>query len=188
MEPQSLDGYLILSKWNRQLKVASEEIQTTCLDLASLTSEKARVLRRTFSTLRTELGTVFSSIEKIESKLTRLSEFANIHLVEKVLAKAGSFVIELDAWLPWLGAEAKNQVSLAEVIVGCEAVLERADLKRAIENNNEVQTLLGDLLSVWKRMFQGHWEALVFGQGLDNLNLSAQIKARLRSQSPPQSG
>ena len=56
LEPQSLDGYLILSKWNWQLKVASEEIQTTCLDLASLTSEKARVLRRMFSTLRTELG------------------------------------------------------------------------------------------------------------------------------------
>ena len=182
--PSPLEGYLSLAKWNRGIKVASEDIQAVLIDPISFTADQARALRREFSAVKLEITTAISAFKSINEKLKRLSEFSGSHLIEKVLVKTGEFTETLEDRFEWLELEARSQATFNQVVTGCDAALERSALKSQIQANARVKALLGDLYLGVDTDCSSAVEALSFGQSIDGLNLLPQIKFKLRSGHP----
>lgn len=182
--PSPLEGYLALAKWNRGIKVASEDIQAVLIDPISFTADQARSLRREFSAVKLEITTAISAFKSINEKLKRLSEFSGSHLIDKVLGKTGEFASALKDRFEWLELEARSQATFIQVVTGCDAALERSALKSQIQANDRVKALLGDLYMGVDTDCSTAVEALSFGQSIDGLNLSPQIKYKLRAGHP----
>ncbi len=182
--PSPLEGYLALAKWNRGIKVASEEIQAVLIDPISFTADQARALRREFSTVKLEITTAISAFKSINEKLKRLSEFSGSHLIEKVLEKTGEFTGALKDRFEWLDLEARSQANFNQVVTACDAALERSVLKSQIQSNDHVKALLSDLYLGVDTDCSTAIEALSFGQSIDGLNLLPQIKYKLRTEHP----
>ena len=178
--PSPLEGCLALAKWNRGIKVASEDIQAVLIDPISFTADQARALRREFSTVKLEITTAIASVKDINAKLKRLSEFSGINLLDKVLEKTGEFTEALEERFEWLELEARSQATFSQVIAGCDAALERSSLKSQIQANTRIKSLLGDLYLGVDTDCSTAIEALSFGQSIDGLNLSPQVKYKLR--------
>ena len=182
--PSPLEGYLALAKWNRAIKVASEDIQAVLIDPISFTADQARALRREFSTVKLEITTAIAAVKDINAKLKRLSEFSGSNLLDKVLEKTGEFTKALEDRFEWLELEARSQATFSQVIAGCDAALERSSLKSQIQANVRVKSLLGDLYLGVDTDCSTAIEALSFGQSIDGLNLSPQVKYKLRTGHP----
>jgi transcription elongation GreA/GreB family factor len=105
-------------------------------------------------------------------------------LIEKVLGKTGELTAALKDRFDWLELEARSQATLNQVITGCDAALERSALKSQIQTNDRVKALLGDLYLGVDTDCSTAVEALSFGQSIDGLNLSPQIKYKLRAGHP----
>ena len=165
--PSPLEGYLALAKWNRGIKVASEDIQAVLIDPISFTAEQARALRREFSAVKLEITTAISAFKSINGKLKRLSEFSGSHLIEKVMEKTGEFTEALEDRFEWLELEARSQATFTQVVTGCDAALERSALKSQIQANARVKTLLGELYLGVDTDCETAIEALSFGQSID---------------------
>jgi len=182
--PSPLEGYLALAKWNRGIKVASEDIQAVLIDPISFTADQARALRREFSAVKLEITTAISAFKTINEKLKRLSEFSGSHQIEKVMEKTGEFTVALEDRFEWLELEARSQATFTQVLNGCDAALERSTLRSQIQANARVKTLLGELYLGVDTDCETAIEALSFGQSIDGLNLSPQVKYKLRSGHP----
>lgn len=179
-----LEGYLALAKWNQAIKVASEDIQIALIDPISFTADQARAKRREFSTVKLEIETAIAALKDINAKLRRLSEFSGSNFVDKALEKASELTEALENQFEWLELVAHGQATYNQVIDGCDAALERSLLKTEIQANAPVKTLLGDLYLSVNTDCSAAIEALSFGQSIDSLNLSAQIKYKLRTGNP----
>lgn len=182
--PSPLEGYLALAKWNRGIKVASEDIQAVLIDPVSFTAYQARALRREFSTVKLEITTAIAAVKDINAKLKRLSEFSGSNLLDKVLEKTGEFTEALEDRFEWLELEARSQATFSQVIAGCDAALERSSLKSQIQANARIKSLLVDLYLGVDTDCSTAIEALCFGQSIDGLNLSPQVKYKLRTGHP----
>lgn len=182
--PSPLEGYLALARWNRGIKVASEDIQAVLIDPISFTADQARSLRREFSTVKPEITTAIVAFKGINEKLKRLSEFSGSHLVDKAIEKTREFTEALEDRFEWLELEARSQATFSQVIAGCDAALERSTLKSQIQANTRVKALLGDLYLGVNTDCSDAIEALSFGQSIDSLNLSPQVKYKLRTGHP----
>src|SRR5690606_2388579 len=53
--PSPLEGYILLARWNRGIKIASEEIKSTLIDPISLDPDQTRTLRHEFSAFKLEI-------------------------------------------------------------------------------------------------------------------------------------
>lgn len=182
--PTPLEGYLALARWNRGIKVASEDIQAVLIDPISFTADQARALRREFSTVKLEISAAISAFKSINEKLMHLSEFSGGHLVDKAIEKTREFTEALEDRFQWLDLEAQSQATFSQVIVGCDAALDRSALKSQIQANAPIKVFLGDLYQGVDTDCSNALEALSFGQSIDGLNLSPQVKYKLRSDHP----
>lgn len=179
-----LDGYLAMARWNRGIKVASEDIQAVLIDPISFTADQARALRREFLIVKLEITTAISAYWSINEKLNRLYEFSGSHLIDTVIEKTEGFTEMLVKQFEWLDLEAQSKATLNMVITACDAALERSDLKAKIQANDPIKSLLGDLYLDVDTDCSSVIEALLFGQSIDGLNLSTQVKYKLRSGHP----
>lgn len=182
--PTALEAFLVLTRWNRAIKIASEEIQVALIDPIAFTSEQARVLRREFSAVKLDITSALAAIKDINKKLVRLSESNGIHQIDKVVEKSMDFAEDLKRRFEWLELEAQGHANFSQVIRGADAALERSVLKSHIEANELVKSLLGDLYSGVDTDCSDAVGALAFGQSFDGLNLSIQVKCKLRSGHP----
>jgi len=182
--PVPLEAHLALARWNREIKVASEDIQAALIDPVGFTADQARALRREFSTVKLEITAAITAFNDINEKLKRLTEFGGSHLITKVLEKTGEFKKTICDLFDWLEAEAKSQATISQLIAGCDAALERSALKSQIEGNARAKSLLGDLYLGVDTDCSTALEALSFGQSIDSLNLSPQFKYKLRTGHP----
>mgnify|MGYP001607868046 CR=1 FL=1 len=182
--PILLEGYLALARWNRGIKVASEDIQAVLIDPIIFTADQARALRREFSTVKVEITAAIAALKNINEKLKRLSEFSGGHLIGKVVEKTRQFTEALEDCFEWLKLETRSQAILSQVIAGCDAALERSVLKSQIESNVHIKALLGDLYFDVNTNCSTAIEALSFGQSILSLNLSPQVKHKLLSEHP----
>lgn len=183
-KPSSLEGYLALARWNRAIKIASEDIQAVLIDPFSFTADKVRAIRREFSAVKLEITTAINAFKSINEKFKRLSEFRDSNLIEKVIDKTKEFALALEKRFGWLELEAKSQANYSLVLAGCDAALERSALKSRIIANTSVKALLGDLYLGVDTDCATAIETLSFGQSIDGFNLSTQIKHKLRSGHP----
>lgn len=182
--PTLLDGYLALARWNRGIKVASEDIQAVLIDPIIFTADQARALRREFSTVKVEITAAIAVLKSINEKLKRLSEFSGGHLVRKVVEKTGQFTDALEGCFEWLKLEAQSQATFSQVIAGCDAALERSALKSQIQSNARIKASLGDLYLDVNTNCSTAIEALSLGRSILSLNLSPQVKHKLLSGHP----
>lgn len=182
--PIPLEGHLALAIWNQKIKVASGEIEATVIDPINVTADHARSLRREFFTLKTEITAALAALEAIAKKLLRLHELPGSHVTETVIQKTREFTDALESRFDWLELEARGSATLGQVIIGCDAALERAALKSQIQSNAQIKGLLGDLYRGVDTDCSGALDALAFGQSIDRLNISPQIKSKLRSGHP----
>lgn len=179
-----LEGYLALAKWNRAIKMASEDIQTALIDPISLTAEQARALRREFGLIKLEIVTAIAAVKEINAKFKCFAKSSGSYLLDKVLGKSSELAAALEDRFEWLELQARSQATLSEVIVSCEAALERSLLKSQIQANTRVKALLGDLYMGVDTDCTAAIDALCFGQRIDSLNLSVQVKCKLRTDHP----
>jgi transcription elongation GreA/GreB family factor len=182
--PTPLEGYLALARWDRAIKVASEDIQAVLIEPITFTADQARALRREFSSVKLEITAAITAFKSINDKLKRLAEFSESHLIDKVLEKTEEFTEALEDRFEWLELEARSQATLSQVIAGCNATLERSGLKSQIQSNTRIKLLLGDLYLGVDTDCSTAIEALSFGQSIDGLNLSPQVKYKLRTGHP----
>ena len=182
--PTPLEGHLGLARWNRGIKVASEDIQAVLIDPINFTADQARALRREFSTVKLEISAAIAAFKSINEKLKRLPEFSGSHLVDKVVEKTGELTDSLEERFEWLELEARSQATFSQVVAGCDAALERSALKSLIQSNAHIKVLLGDLYQGVDTDCSTTVEALSFGQSIDGLNLLPQVKYKLRSGHP----
>ncbi|OJV39988.1 MAG: hypothetical protein BGO25_09330 [Acidobacteriales bacterium 59-55] len=180
----SLTEYVALAKWNQGVTLASEEFEVNVIDLVTFTGDQARALRREFSPLKAHLAAALSVLDSFNTTFPRLNEHAQAHSVQMVLDNVDRFIEALGAQLDWLKGVSHNHARYDEVAVSCEAALERAELKSAIDENSTVRTLLGDLYAGVNTNCAPAVEALEFGQSIDSLNVSTQIKTVLRTNPP----
>lgn len=182
--PSSLESYLTLAKWNRAIKVASEEIQSELIDPVKLTADKARSLGREFAIVKHAITDAISAFNSIHSKLKNLSDFPGADLIGTAIEKARWLTDSLGEHFEWLESSARGSATLGQVINGCDSALQRFVLKSEIQENAQVKALLGDLYWGVDTDCQAAAEALSFGLSIDGLNLSPQIKYKLRSGHP----
>lgn len=183
-EPLAIENYLTLAKWNRAIKLASEDIGTTFIDPMGLTSEQARVLRREFSAIKMQQTIAIVALEAIDTKLERLHELADMGFIEKIVSRMEAFLYELEEQLKWIEPKALGKASCQEVTVACEAALERTEIKLLIDDNDEAKWLLGEHYASVDTDMTSVMEVFTFGQYIDGLHLSGQIKNKLRSNHP----
>lgn len=105
-------------------------------------------------------------------------------MIDKVLGKTEELTTALKDRFDWLELEARSQATFIQVVTGCDAALERSALKSQIQTNDRVKALLGDLYLGVDTDCSTAVEALSFGQSIDGLNLSSQIKYKLRAGHP----
>ena len=182
--PYPLEEYLSLAKWNRRIKVASEDIQAALIDPISFTASQARALRRDFSTVKVEITTAIAAFEGINKKLKLLSMVSRSHLIETAIEQTGRFTQAIKKQLAWLELYAKREASFTQVLASCSAALKRAELQAQIDANDCVIELLGDLYLGVDTDCSTALEALSFGQSIDRLELLPKIKCKLRSEHP----
>ena len=182
--PFPLEGYLAMAKWNRGIKVASEDIQAVLIDPISFTAEQARALRREFATIKLEIVTAIASVNEINAKLKRLSDYMGSNLLDNVLERTGIFTKALEDQFDWLELEVHSQATFNQVLIGCDATLERSSLKSKIQANDRVKLLLGDQYRGVDTDCDIAIEALSFGKSFDTLNLPLQVKYKLRTEHP----
>ena len=179
----SLVGYLALAKWNRSIKIASEELQVNLIDLSTLNGNQARALRREFLDLEVELSSVEDSIKLIDVAAPRIQGFIRMQIAENVVSTINEFLDTLAPELIWLQTEAQQSASVKDVIASCEAALSRSALTKVINDNTYVKALLGKLFKGTDTDVTSALEVLAIGQSIDGLNLSAQVKAKLKGNS-----
>jgi len=182
--PTPLEGYVALARWNRGIKTVSEDIQVVLIDSISFSAEQARALRREFGIIKSQASAAIAAFQSINEKLKRLPEFSGSHVVDKVIEKTTEFTETLKDRFGWLELEAQSQATFSQIIAGCDAALERADLKSLIQANVHIKSLLGDLYQGVDTDCATIVEALSFGQSINELNLLPQIKYKLRTEHP----
>ena len=182
--PSLLDNYLSLASWNRDIKVASENIQAVPVDPISFTAVQARALRHEFSLVKLEITATIKAINDINEKFKRLAEFSGSHLIDRVIEKTEEFIKALEDSFEWLKQEVQSQATFEQVITGYDAALERLTLKSQIQANTRAKALFGDLYLGVDTDCSTAIEALSFGQTIDALDLSQQVKCKLRSSHP----
>lgn len=178
-----LDGHLALAKWNHSIKVASEELQVSLIDLSTLNGNQARALRREFLDLEAELSSAENSIKLIDLAAPKLHGFVRMQIAGNIVSTIEELLITLAPELLWLQAEAQHTASVKDVIASCEVALNRSALAKTINENIAVKALLGELFNGTDTDVTSAFEVLAIGQSIDGLNLSAQAKAKLKGNS-----
>jgi hypothetical protein len=181
--PHELDGYVALARWNRAIQVSQEEIQSTIFTPTELDARKAINLRHEFAVFNTNLATAHDALKHLDL-LPKLSEACGTQSIEKVAKFVKAFSDELASQLDWIRSETLAQSSFSRVLSACEAAVERQQISIEVNTNSEVRNLLGEWFAGADTDIQEALNALSFGQGIDGLNLSGQIKAKLRSAHP----
>lgn len=184
IEPIALDGYLSLATWNRDIKIASEELQVSIIDSISFTSEQARALRRDYSEINGCFTAVLKNLGVINARFVRLDEFVQATSVKKILERTGELVSVLSANIPWIQQNTKAKCSIDQVLTSCEASLERVELANKISSASDVKALLQDHFDSVNTNCSLALEALEFGLSIENLQIPGAIKKKLKSNNP----
>ena len=179
--PIDLRDYGALARWNQGIKLVLEELEVNSIDPTAVTTDIARALRREFSPLKVQLSIALSALDLFNATFTKVNEPAGTHQIETVVNKARRFVDALGSQLSWIEAIAYSHASYHEALAGCEAALDRAELKSAIDDNRTVRRMLGDLYRGVDTVCSPALETLTFAQTIDDLTLSNQIKSALRA-------
>jgi transcription elongation GreA/GreB family factor len=176
-----LEGYLALAKWNHAIKRALDGINVTRIAPEEFTSDKIRALRREFLSIRSEVASAVVSFNDLQSLLPKLNEFNDGNLLSKTIEKSVAFNATISGQLPWLRSNARPDAAYNAVIAGCAAALKRFELKALIDADGNARQLLGSGFRGVETDCTEAMEVLRVGQSLDSLDLSPQIKSRLRS-------
>jgi transcription elongation GreA/GreB family factor len=176
-----LDGYLALAKWSHSLKRSLDEIEATLIRPEDFTAERIRLLRREFSANRGDVSSAVSAFGSLHDLLPRLVDFNGGSTISKTIEKSVELKNALSARLPWLRANARSTANFNNVIAGCDAALERHELRNLIESDQNVKNLLSTTYHGVQTNCLDAMEVLRIGQSLDSLDLSPQVKTRLRS-------
>jgi transcription elongation GreA/GreB family factor len=183
-EPVPLDGYLALAAWNRSVKLLLEDLDTPVVAPAELTPENARALRRTFREFGTHLAAATCALGTIDGLLPGLSDSPGGNSAGRCAEIATAFARAIVAQIPWLEENALPDAPLAAFCQACEAALERRTIVRAIDDDAEVQGVLGNHFAGIDTKIGEVLETLVFGQNLQNYPLPDQVVSKLRAGHP----
>lgn len=180
-ELMELEGYLALARWNRDIKLASEDIQAVIIDPIDFTPDQARTLRREFLTLKIDISSAITALDSISQKLPNLHEFAGMHFSEKVHTKTEEFIGLLDQQINFIESISSDEVLYDDIIKTCEASVERSEIKTLIDNDEDAQGLLGDYFQgVETRIIEAK-QAFLFSNSFDHLTVPVQIKDLIKS-------
>ena len=182
--PVPFKGHLAVAQWNRRFTAAVDDLQAVQLDPVSFTTLQTRAQRREFAAVKLDLTTAIAAYRAITGKLSLLSAAGSRQTADQVAATARDFAVSVNGTFEWLALEAQSQASLRQIGTACDAALERQALREQFQGNARMKALLGDHYAGENTDCGPALQALVFGQGLDTLNVSPQIKSSLRSGHP----
>ncbi len=183
-EPLDLAGYLILSKWNCDLRAAAGENQIVLTPPIDFGVGSIRALRAEYTALHSAVGNTISALAVIDSRLPALREPATPLLVTDAIASAEQLHLYLVETLPWLGRECDRQMPFAMIAAGCQAAIERDGEKSALDECAEVKHLLPNFFKGSETDVTAAQDVLAFGEQVDKADLLPEIKIKLKSGAP----
>lgn len=182
--PIPLNSYIELAKWNSTIKILLEDVGSDLIDLAELTPESARGLKREYSLANTNLVIIRNALGGLDSKLPKLVEISESLSIDKASNIIQALIEIMNSQLDWIMAEIPAQTPFAKALTACEAAVERQGIIADISSNTEIHNLLGEWFSGVDTDIQAALDAFTFGKSIDGFNLSTQIKSKLRSSNP----
>ncbi|MDR2208711.1 MAG: DUF4011 domain-containing protein [Azoarcus sp.] len=180
----SLNGYLALARWYREIKLSSKDIQAVLFDSDNITADEIRFLYRSFSDIKIEIKKAINAFNVINEKFERLSKFSENDLIDKVLEKTNEFARCLAEQFEWLESKAKRNATIKQVIEGCDAALARSTLISNIQNNYFIIAMLIDFYKGTDTDCSIIKKTLDFAQSINDLDLPPLFKKALRSNHP----
>jgi len=188
LDPLPLAEHLELARWNRALTRSQEDLQTQTFDLLELTPERARILRRDYAVLNTNLLIVTNALASIDGMLPKLAEGRGGQGIQNCLEVAAVIVQSIGVQLAWLEDEVPTGVSFSDCLAACEAAIERRQIAAAVDADAAIKELLGDCFKGMDTDTGAALGALRFGESIDGLELPFQIRKKLKAEHPVQAG
>ncbi len=182
--PVPLDAHVALAAWNRSAKRFLEDLGTAVFSPAELTAERARALRRAFTGFGAQVSAALSALTAIDALLPRLVEATGGSIGRKCVETATALGDAIAAQAPWFEANVVPGATLPECRRACEAALERRDILRAVDDDEEIKELLGDRFTGIETPIDAALGTLAFGHGLERHPLPDQIILKLKADHP----
>ena len=179
-----LDGHLTLAIWNRSMTLLLEELQTQVWSPRDLEPEEARKARRECAEFDSHLSRAVSALDEIDRLLPKLAEIPGGRAIEKCMELVDRFVTATELQAGWLQGEVNSGVDFPTCVRACAAAVERGKIAVALEEDDNVKSLLGEDFAGIDTDITAALAALSFGESIDNYGLGAPLKARLRSGHP----
>ena len=179
-----INGFVELARWNKNIKIASEDLQISIIDIFTFTADQARNLRREFIAIKTSITSATNSLMLIQNTFTKLDELQGMNSIANVIAKAQEFLDELNNILPWVDNNVISSAGFSDVLASYEAANTSKLLAHSINNNDSIKSFFKTHFAGVDTNCNDALEALKFGQSIDDLSLTSSIKEYLKRESP----
>jgi hypothetical protein len=183
-EPVSLESHLALVAWNNSIKLLLEDVGAPVVVPAELTPEKARALRRSFTTFGAYVATAIAALDAINTLLPALPATSGGTVAAACGELVNTFLATIETQLPWLEHNVLPDAPLRICCLACEAVLERRAALDAIDNDAEIRRVLGDHFAGIDTKTDEVLKTLAFVQNFENYPLPDQVILKLREGNP----
>ena len=178
--PSPLDDFQTLAEWNATAREVLDAFPTPIISLHDLTREKARVLKREFEAVASAISTTVSAFLIIGNALPRAAGLHGSGTIEKSYQLAKSLVAALQSQLDWVKSEVPAGADLSTCIRSCDAVVQRQNIRSAIEADRYMATLLGDHFRGTDTDVGSALRAIAFGNDIDTLPLPPSVRGKLK--------
>lgn len=182
--PQPVEAHnfydaLTLAKWNREIKAAAQAIGFKDIDFSKFTLENTKTLQRAYTALEAYVKDVYLAQGVCRKTFNKLDEFSGMEMLGKLQSKVQLFCFNLDDRIKFIKAVAKDKVMFEDVLVGSEAVIERAKINSEVSELKITHNLLGHYYKGLETDVLSVLNVLDFAQAVQKLEMQADAKAML---------
>ncbi len=140
----SLDSQLVLAKWIRDLKHASDRIQFGKGEPFNKSSDQFTLMRVDFFTIKNDLLIAINAFQQIRNTFVLIKEAEEGSLTESVLSICRRFSESLEGHLGSFKLASRDEATFDQFIGGLESSKEISILSSQIHSDAELKKLLGD--------------------------------------------
>ena len=179
LEPYDFSEALILARWNKEIKSASEAVGYKELMYSKFDLDGIKLLQRNYANSSADIKEAFLSRDIFNKKFQKINEFSGMDMLGKLKSKVDPFCFCLEDKINFIKVTSDENVSYDEIIVGAEALIERAQIKSNIDANKVIKNLLGHCYKELETDVTSVLKALDFAQEVSKLEIDPGIKSEL---------
>lgn len=182
--PQPVEAYdfydvLTLAKWNKEIKSTAEAIGFKDVDFSKFTQENTKTLQRLYAPLGSVINDAYLAQGICHKTLSKLNEFSGMNMLGKLQSKVQLFCFNLDDRIKFIKAAAKDKATFEDILLGSEAVIERAKISSEVEGLKITHNLLGHCYKGLETDILPVLKVIDFAQAVQKLEMQPEAKAIL---------